>query len=143
MRGNRLPPDTGPPLQKNERGVGTAPKASNADHYSKADGLQHLLRTWCVAPGVCRFQTSRPDLARKLSQRSGARLVAWSVSGGYLRIFQENIEPWRARDLVKRYLKAANGVFSSQISPQETQNRVRGVRQQPNRKYTAYDKVHS
>jgi hypothetical protein len=73
------------------------------------------LCTWRVAPGVCRFQTTRPDFARKLSQRSGARLVSWSISGGYLRIFDESIEPWRARHLVKRYLKATNGAFSSRI----------------------------
>jgi hypothetical protein len=74
------------------------------------------LCTWAVGSRTCRFQTRRPDFARKLSQRSGARLVAWSVAGGYLRVFQERIEPWRARDLVKRFLKATNEAFSSRIS---------------------------
>lgn len=69
------------------------------------------------APGVCRFQTSSPEIARKLSQRRGARLIAWSVHGGYLRIFEERIEPWRARQLVKRYITPTNGAFSSPISP--------------------------
>src|SRR6266446_4914730 len=75
------------------------------------------LCTWPVGRGVCRFQTSSPEIAKKLSQRSGARLVAWSVHGGYLRIFEEQIEPWRARQLVKRYLTATNGAFSSPVSP--------------------------
>jgi len=69
------------------------------------------LCTWPVAPGTCRFQTTRPGFARKLSQRSGARLVAWSEQGGYLRVFEEAIEPWRARDLVRRFLTATNGAF--------------------------------
>ena len=69
------------------------------------------LCTWHVGPGTCRFQTRRPDFARKLSQRSGTRLVAWSVTGGYLRVFEETIEPWRARDLVRRFLAATNGAF--------------------------------
>jgi hypothetical protein len=70
------------------------------------------LCTWRVGPRTCRFQTTRPDLARKLSQRSGARLVAWSVNGGYLRVFEETIEPWRAQRLVRRYVTATNGAFS-------------------------------
>jgi hypothetical protein len=69
------------------------------------------LCTWRVGPRTCRFQTTRPDLARKLSQRSGARLVAWSVNGGYLRVFEETIEPWRAQRLVRRYVTATNGAF--------------------------------
>ncbi len=68
------------------------------------DRLEADLVWWQYAPGVCRFQTSTPEIARKLSQRDGAQLVTWSVQGGYLRIFQERIEPWRARSLVRRYL---------------------------------------
>lgn len=52
-----------------------------------------------------------PHFAKKLSKRGGATLVAWSVSGGYLRVFQEEIEPWRARQLVTRYLRVANEVI--------------------------------
>ena len=63
------------------------------------------LNTWRYYPGICRFQTSSAKLARKLSQHSKARLVLWSVSGGYLRVFEESMEPWEARRLVKRYLK--------------------------------------
>jgi len=62
--------------------------------------------------GICRFQTTSPQFARKLSQRKGAALVGRSLNKGYLRIFQEVIEPWRARLLVTRYLKTTNGVFS-------------------------------
>ena len=75
------------------------------------------LCTWRIAPGVCRFQTRRPEFARKLSQRTGARLVAWSVRGGYLRVYQETIVLWRARNVVTRYIKAANGAFSSLAAP--------------------------
>jgi len=63
-------------------------------------------------PGVCRFQTSSAAFACKLAQRSCAKLVAYSVNRRYLRIFQEVIEPWRARKLVKRYLKPTNRAFS-------------------------------
>lgn len=67
-------------------------------------GVEELC-TWRYCPGVCRFQTRSPRFARKLSQRSKARLVAWSVLGGYLRVFEEPMEPWRARRLVERYLQ--------------------------------------
>jgi len=77
------------------------------------------LCAWRYAPGVCRIQTRSPLFARKLSQRSKARLVAWSVSGGYLRIFQERIQPWRAQCLVSRYIAAANGAFSRHVEGQE------------------------
>jgi hypothetical protein len=73
---------------------------------------------WRVGPGTCRFQTRRPDFARKLSQRSGAGLVAWSVHGGYLRVFEERIEPWRARELVRRFVTATNGAFLDLKRPQ-------------------------
>ena len=69
------------------------------------------LCTWRDGAGFCRFQTTSPHFARKLSQR-GAGLVGWSVGKSYLRIFVLEIEPWRARKLVARYLKATNGVFS-------------------------------
>ena len=79
-------------------------------HSSDTFGTPELC-TWTVEPSTCRFQTRRPDFARKLSQRSGARLVACAVAGGYLRIFEERIEPWRARELVKRFLTPTNGAF--------------------------------
>src|SRR5262249_4625533 len=44
------------------------------------------------------------SIAKKLSQRSKARLTGWSVQGGYLRIFQEEISSRSARKLVTRYL---------------------------------------
>jgi hypothetical protein len=90
------------------------------------------LCTWPVAPNVCRFQTTSPRFARKLQQRSGAQLTAWSVTGGYVRIYQERVEPWRARQLVKRYLAAnqtpTNGAFSQRISPQSRRKSTAGVR---------------
>jgi len=78
------------------------------------------LCVWRDAPGICRFQTRKPAFARKLTQRSKARLVAWSVSGGYLRVFQEPIKPWRARNLVERYLAPTNGAFFTDALPQHT-----------------------
>jgi len=86
------------------------------------------LCTWSVAPGSSRFQTCNPTIAKKLSQRTGARLVAWSVQGDYLRIFGESIEPWRARDLVTRYLdethhkRVTNEAFSGLERPLSRQN---------------------
>ena len=67
-------------------------------------GNEHLC-VWRVAASICWFQTRRPHLARKLSQRSRAGLVAYSVHGGYLRVFQEKISPRSARKLVSRYLR--------------------------------------
>jgi hypothetical protein len=78
---------------------------------------QPELCCWCYLPGTCRFQTTDPDFARKLSQRRGARLVAWSVNRGYLRVFEERIEPWRARQLVTRYLTPTNEAFFDPIPP--------------------------
>jgi hypothetical protein len=78
------------------------------------------LCVWRDAPGICRFQTRNPAFARKLSQRSKACLVGYSVSGGYLRVFQEPIKPWRARNLVERYLAPTNGAFFPDASPQDT-----------------------
>jgi hypothetical protein len=78
------------------------------------------LCAWRCWSGACRFQTTSPAFARKLAQRSGATLVGYAVTGGYLRIFQEAIEPWRARKLVTRYVKAANRAFSSRDSVPST-----------------------
>jgi hypothetical protein len=80
------------------------------------------LCTWRVGGGVCRFQTRCPNLAKKLSQRRGASLVAWSVHGGYFRIFDEVIEPWRARRLVRRYATATNGAFFDAKRPTARRN---------------------
>ena len=76
------------------------------------------LCTWQHGPGVCRFQTTSPQFARKLSQRRGCVLVGYCVTERYLRVFQEEIEPWRARGLVMRYLKATNGAFLNHGLPQ-------------------------
>jgi hypothetical protein len=89
-------------------------------------------RTWCYGPGICRFQTTSPQIARKLSQRRGASLVAWSHTKQYLRIFQEEIEPWRARLLVTRYLKPTNGVLFGGVAPQKVRKAAgRVVRKEP------------
>jgi hypothetical protein len=77
------------------------------------------LCTWCYGPGICRFQTTSFRIARKLSQRRGASLVAWSLTNQYLRVFEEEIEPWRARLLVTRYLKPTNGVLLGGVASQK------------------------
>jgi len=87
-------------------------RASNV----KATNSDADLMWWRYAPGICRFQTTRPDLARKLGQRRNARLVMWSFHGPYLRVFEERIEPWRASKLVNRYLRATNGAFLERSS---------------------------
>jgi hypothetical protein len=93
------------------------------------------LCTWSVAAGACRFQTNQPSIARKLSQRSGAGLVAWSVNGGYLRIFQERISPRLARKLVSRYLKgfsSLKGSHNAEITP--TNARFLSLKRPPSRR---------
>ena len=85
------------------------------------------LCTWRYWPGICGFQTTSARFARKLSQRSRARLIAWSVNKGYLRIFEEEIQPWRARRLVTRYLKATNGTFSENAAEPHARKTAAGV----------------
>ena len=85
-------------------------------HNNRNNSAEPELVCWSYAPGICRFQAASAKIARKLSQRRGARLVMWSVQGPYMRVFEERIEPWRARDLVKRYLTPTNGAFLSPIS---------------------------
>lgn len=77
------------------------------------------LCTWPYGHGICRFQTTSPQIARKLSQRRRATLVAWSVMKQYLRVFEEEIEPWRARRLVTRYLRPTNGALLGDVAPQK------------------------
>jgi hypothetical protein len=88
----------------------------SAQNGSDTFGTPELC-TWSVGRGHCRFQTTSPAFASKLAERSGARLVGWSVNGHYLRIYQEEIEPWRARQLVTRYLTPTNEAFSAPFSP--------------------------
>jgi hypothetical protein len=67
------------------------------------------LCAWLVGGGEYRFQTTSPEVARKFAQRKGARLVAWSLNGDYLRIYQERMGAGKARKLLKKYL---DGDFS-------------------------------
>jgi len=109
--------------QVSANGLGCIPRIGGNDwreHMNdpfKTFGPPELC-TWRYGPGVCRFQTTVPKFSRKLSQRSRARLVAYSVNKGYLRIFEEPIQPWRARRLVTRYLGATNRAFSDGESRQ-------------------------
>jgi hypothetical protein len=92
------------------------------------------LCTWCYGSGICRFQTTSPQIARKLSQRSGTTLVAWSITKQYLRVFEEEIEPWRARRLVTRYLKPTNGALLGGVAPQKVRKAVGRVVRAASRK---------
>jgi hypothetical protein len=94
----------------------SAPTSPANGSDSGTFGTEELC-TWPVGPGVSRFQTRSPEFARKFRDRAGAKLIGWSVVGDYLRIYDEEIEPWRARRLVIRFLKRPNGAFSTQISP--------------------------
>jgi hypothetical protein len=120
-------------------------KAAGASHTRDPFGTfgPSELCTWSVGAGICRFQTNQPRIARKLSQRSEAQLVAYSVHGGYLRIFQEKISPRAARKLVSRYLKGVgkvkesgtgdemptNARFSALISPLASRKSPGGLRE--------------
>lgn len=99
--------------------------SEHSDTFGNSD-----LCAWRYVPGVFRFQTRRPDLAKKLAQRSGASLVTWSVNGDYLRIYQETMPRRQAIKLVERYLKAANDGFFTRISRRTRRNRL-GVSAQP------------
>jgi hypothetical protein len=68
------------------------------------------LCTWPVGPGTSRFQTNSPEIARKLSKRSKARLVAWGINC-FLRIYQERMSRRQAISLVNRYRVSANSAF--------------------------------
>jgi len=98
--------------------------AAKADTFGNQD-----LCAWQVAPGVFWFQTRRSDIAEKFRYRSSARPVAYSVSGGYLRIFEEPMEPKRARDIVRRFLTVPNKPFFGQKGALSRQNRHEGSRQ--------------
>jgi hypothetical protein len=123
-------------------------KAAEASHTRDPFGTfgPPELCTWSVGAGICRFQTNQPRIARKLSQRSEAQLVAYSVHGGYLRIFQEKISRRAARKLVNRYLKqnrnhrsikesrthaikATNARFSGLIRPPASRKSPGGLRE--------------
>jgi len=78
------------------------------------------LCTWSYAPGTCRFHTTDPKIARKLSDRRNCKLVAWSVAGGYLRVFQETMSFGRAKRVVTRYLMRSNERFFDSKGPTAT-----------------------
>jgi hypothetical protein len=74
------------------------------------------LSAWREVPGV-RVQTRSFKHARRLSQRSDGRLIAWGVSGGYLRVFWfKRGMAWAAR-LIKRYTRNETPTNAGNISP--------------------------
>lgn len=75
------------------------------------------LCAWQVAPGVTWVQTRSPQFARKLSQRSDARLVVHGVAGGYLRTFEFHHGPAWARRLMARYIRNGMATNARKNSP--------------------------
>ena len=70
------------------------PKSTPARQQTKADPF-HTIRScdrqtsaWQVERGVYWVQTRLPAIAEKLKKIKGARLVAYSVAGGYLRTYE-------------------------------------------------------
>jgi hypothetical protein len=105
-------------------------KHASRKYAAKVDTFGTIdLCAWSVAPGVFRFQTRWPDIAEKFRHRGSARLVASSVGGGYLRIFEEPMEPKRARDLVRRFLAVPNKPFFGRKGALSRRNRHEGSRQ--------------
>jgi len=102
--------------------------ARKLHHQSETFGTSELC-AWRVVPGVFWFQTRRPDIAEKFRHRGNARPVAFSVGGGYLRIFEESMEPKRARDLVRRFLTVPNEPFFGLKGPLSRRNRRERSRQ--------------
>lgn len=84
----------------------------------------HELSAWQVASGAVWVQTSSPQFARKLSQRSDSRLVVRGVSGGYLRTFEfQHGLAWAGR-LIARYTRnetPANARKSAPVCPTRRQ----------------------
>lgn len=64
------------------------------------------LCAWQPAPGVVWVQTRSPEHARRLAQRSDGRRVAFSVAGGFLRIFEFRHSLTWGRNLIARYTLA-------------------------------------
>jgi hypothetical protein len=60
-------------------GSGLRPRACDVNRtYGPSE-----LCTWSVGPGICRFQTNQPCIARKLSQRTGAQLSYFGLGRSY------------------------------------------------------------
>jgi len=75
------------------------------------------LSAWQTAPGVTWIQTRSPKFARKLSQRSDARIVARGVAGGYLRIYEfTHGLAWAGR-LIARYTRNNPPTNAWKIAP--------------------------
>ena len=89
-------------------------KESQRDEVSPVDAYgTHQLCAWKVGPGQFWFQTTRSDLARKLSRRRDTRRV--EVSG--LNHFRRTFEVWgtqrKVRRIIKRFLMVTPDQFSA------------------------------
>lgn len=102
------------------------PRSCSTRNFDEIYGPPELC-TWRYASGTCRFQTTDSKLARKLSGRQNCKLVACSVGGGYLRIFQESMSFGRAKRLVTRYLMRANERLLPPKNPTPIDNPARSM----------------
>ena len=79
------------------------------------------LCAWQPVRGVVWVQTRNPNHARRMAKRSDAKLVAWGVAGGYLKIFEfRQSLAWAIR-LLNRYTAAettVNAALGHDICPE-------------------------
>jgi hypothetical protein len=79
------------------------------------------LCVWQPVRGICWVQTRNPKHARRLAKRSDGRLVAYGVTGGFLKTFEfQKPLAWAVR-LLNRYTAAeltANAVLGRAICPE-------------------------
>jgi len=79
------------------------------------------LCAWQPVRGVIWVQTRNPNHARRLAKRSDGRLVAYGVTGGYLKTFEfRRSLAWAVR-LMNRYISAevtANAALGRAIYPE-------------------------
>lgn len=73
---------------------------------------------WQVDKGDIHVQVHRPEHARQLSRMKGVRLVAWSVSGPYLRIFGADKPPRWGRNVIAKLM----GTYCRSVGPDARQS---------------------
>jgi hypothetical protein len=81
---------------------------------------------WLIKPGISWIQTREPGFARKLSRRRDTRLVAVSVGGGFMRIYEMRRSPSLVQRLIKRFV-VTNARFSSTEASPRSQKPARTV----------------
>jgi hypothetical protein len=75
------------------------------------------LSAWQIETGVTWVQSRSPIFARKLSQRTDARLVMRGVAGGFLRTFEFRHSLAWAQELITRYTRNEQATGTGDFSP--------------------------